>query len=229
MKRIFILHGWTYSFDKWTPFINCLKSKNFDPVILPVPGLTEKSDKVWTLDNYIEWLKNKLDSEQSIVIGHSNGGRIALSFAAYYPEKIKCLILIDSAGIYHNELPIRLKRLVFGAVAKIGKRIISSERLRNILYKIARENDYNNATSNMKQTMANLISDDLTAKLSAITTPTLIIWGKHDTYTPLSDGKLMHSLIKNSKLLIIEDAHHSPQFTHAQKVSKYISEEIEKL
>src|SRR3989338_2459151 len=106
MKRIYILHGWTYSLYKWSQFIHCMKSMNFDPIMLTVPGLTEKSDKVWSLDDYMEWLKNELEAEPSIVVGHSNGGRIALSFASQYPEKIKFLILIDSAGIYHNELPI---------------------------------------------------------------------------------------------------------------------------
>jgi pimeloyl-ACP methyl ester carboxylesterase len=43
-----------------------------------------------------------------VLLGHSNGGRIALAFAEKYPDKVKQLVLIDSAGIYHNEFSIRL-------------------------------------------------------------------------------------------------------------------------
>jgi pimeloyl-ACP methyl ester carboxylesterase len=223
MKKIFIIHGWTYTTEKWNSVVGQLKSAGFEPVLLHVPGLTEVTDKAWTLDNYVEWLKEELKAEnQPIVIGHSNGGRIALAFAAKYPEKLRQLILVDSAGIYHNELPIRLKRLVFGTMANIGKKFTSSPTIRKLLYKLAGENDYKNATPQMRQTMANLISMDLTNQLEKITTPTLIIWGVQDKATPLSDGKLIHQLIKKSDLYIIEGAGHSPHFSHSELVSKKI-------
>lgn len=230
MKKIFVLPGWTSSTEKWRPFIKLAKAAGFNPVLLDIPGLTKKTDKVWTLDDYREWLREKLDQEKekTVVVGHSNGGRIAIAFAARYPEKLKYLVLIDSAGIYHNEFPIRLKRFVFCLIAKMSKKITSSEKLRSLLYKAARETDYKNATPQMRKTMINLISVDLTPQLSKITTPTLIIWGELDKSTPLSDGKLMHKLIKNSKLHIIEGAKHSPHYTHTEKVFRTIFSEIGK-
>ena len=226
MKKVYILHGWAYSTDKWHEFIHLLKMKDFNSILLNVPGLTEQTNRVWTLDDYVEWLKDLLGSEKATIISHSNGGRIALAFAAKYPDKLKQLILIDSAGIYHNELPIRLKRLVFGTAAKLGRKITSSERLRTLLYKVAGESDYKNATPEMRQTMVNMISSDLTPQLNKIMVPTLIIWGQHDKSTPLSDGKLMHRLIKNSKLSVINGARHSPQFTNTKEVCQEILEEI---
>lgn len=229
MKKIFILHGWTYSDEKWQKFIQSFEKKGFVAVFLNVPGLTEKTDKVWDLDGYVEWLREKLNGEKDpVLVAHSNGGRIALAYAAKYPEKLKYLILIDSAGIYHNELPIRLKRFVFGTIAKIGKKLTSSEMLRNLLYKAIRENDYKNATPEMRQTIVNLLSVDLTPRLNKITTPTLIVWGRNDSSTPLSDGIVMSCLIKNSKLHIIDDARHSPHFTHTDEVCRIIFDEIGK-
>ena len=196
-----------------------MQAAGFEVVQLAVPGLTEATDQVWTLEDYVEWLKDKLSAEQHpTVIGHSNGGRIALAFAAKYPDKIGRLILIDSAGIYHNELAIRIKRSAFASAARIGKKISSSEVLRKILYKLAGESDYKNAPPLMRKTMANLIAVDLTPQLAEITTPTLIIWGRHDKATPLSDGQLMNKLIKNSELYIIEGAAHSPHFTNTKEV-----------
>lgn len=241
MSKIFIIHGWTYTTAKWQEFVGLMQASGFEVVQLTVPGLTESTDKAWTLETYVEWLKEKLSAESSsasnsakatsdlqkategkqnpIVIGHSNGGRIALAFAAKYPDKIKQLILIDSAGIYHNELPLRIKRTVFGAAAKIGKKITQSETIRKILYKLAGESDYKNATPQMRKTMANLISADLAPELSKITAPTLIIWGAKDKATPLSDGRLMNQQIKNSSLYIIEGAGHSPHATNAKEVA----------
>lgn len=230
ITKVFILHGWTYSIDKWRPFVNLLKQKGVEVNILKIPGLTEKLDTVWTLDDYVLWLKKIIDQEKDkvILIGHSNGGRISLNFAIKHPSKLAHLILIDSAGIYHDEFAIKIKRLVFGSVAKIGKKFSASQKLRNILYKIVGESDYKNATPVMKQTMINLIDSDkdLTKQLGKVATPTLIIWGGEDKIIPLSDGKLMNKLIKNSKLYIINNAKHSPQFTNPEEVSKIIYEHI---
>ena len=219
--KILVLHGWTYSTEKWDPFMDIISSKT-DVELLKIPGLTEKLEAVWNLDNYVEWLKTKIGDSKVILIGHSNGGRISLAFANKYPEKVSKLILIDSAGIYHNELPIRLKRLVFKIIAKLGKKIINSEKLRKILYKLSREGDYENASPTVKKTMLNLITTDMSYLLPKIKIPTLIIWGENDNTTPLKDGMLMHKLIRGSKLKIISDARHSPQFTHPKEVAKII-------
>jgi pimeloyl-ACP methyl ester carboxylesterase len=223
--KIFVLHGWTYQVEKWTLFIKSLEEKGFNVNLLKIPGLTEKLDSVWNIDNYVTWLNEKIsNSEKVILIGHSNGGRISLAFALKYPQKVKQLILIDSTGIYHNELPIKLKRFVFKYIAKIGRKVTQSETLRKALYKLSRESDYEKASPIVRQTMVNLITFDISSFLNKVKVPTLIIWGRHDTITPLTDGKLMHQLISGSKLEIIKNARHSPQFTHPKEVTQIIYE-----
>jgi len=241
MKKIFILHGWTYSTEKWNRFVKLLKQKGIEVEMLNVPGLTERIDKAWNIEDYVEWLKQKIENQKVnnlttsnvadamkqfnnkvILIGHSNGGRIALNFAIKYPEKFEKLILIDSAGIYHDDLLIRVKRSMFKSLAKIGKKLTSSQGLKKILYKIVGENDYKNANPIMKQTMLNLINSDKSLSLNKVTVPILIIWGENDQITPLSDGKLMNKFIKNSKLYIIDGAKHSPQFTRPNQVAETI-------
>lgn len=226
LKKVLILHGWTYSTEKWSPLIKALKDKGFNPELLKIPGLTEELDTTWNIDNYVSWLNQKIGNNKVILLGHSNGGRILLAFAIKHPEKVKHLILIDSAGIYHNELPIRVKRLIFKTIARLGRKITKSESLRKTLYKLSRESDYEKASPIVKQTMVNLITFDISSFLSKVKIPTLIIWGEQDKATPLSDGKLMHKLIKGSKIFIINTARHSPQFTHVSEVVNKILEEI---
>jgi len=235
MKKAIILHGWTRTLDKWQNFINALEKKGVETNLPEIPGLTGSLEKVWDIADYVKWLKNIVDKEKGkvILIGHSNGGRIALAFTNRFPEKVEKLILIDSAGIYHNELPLRIKRIVFRTIAKIGAQALDRARLldrrgrirqtlKNLLYKFARESDYKDLDKSTKQTMLNLISTDLRPVLSQIQTPTLIIWGANDKITPLSDGILMNNLLKNSKLEITKDARHSPQFTHVKEVTDII-------
>lgn len=228
MNKIIILHGWTKNLDKWKNFLENLDKKKINYEFPKIPGLTESLNEAWNLSDYVKWLKKITDKQKDtvILIGHSNGGRIALAFANSYPEKIKKLILIDSAGIYHNELPLKIKRIVFKTIAKIGKKLSSSKKFKNLLYKFARESDYKDLEGNIKQTMINLITSDLKPILPKIQTSTLIIWGEHDKTTLLSDGKLMHRLIKDSKLEIIQNAKHSPMFSHPDQVLKIIYEYI---
>ncbi|MFS8159000.1 MAG: alpha/beta fold hydrolase [Candidatus Roizmanbacteria bacterium] len=228
-KKIFILHGWAYSTEKWKPLINLLENANYEVVMLEIPGLTASIDRPWTMDDYVQWLYGKLENEKdSILLGHSNGGRITLAYASRHPERIKHLVLIDSAGIRHNNPLIRLKRLVFKGLAKVGKLFLYSETSRSLLYKIVGESDYNKATPVMKKTMEYLIAQDLSPLLPAIKTPTLIIWGEKDTSTPLSDGVKMNSLIKKSQIFSLPLAGHSPQFTHPEIVADKVLEFISK-
>lgn len=236
MRNIYILHGWGYTTKdsnpqiKWQPFISLLKANGYHPLLLKIPVLSYSFECVFTLDDYVTWLLQEINkiSGKVVLIGHSNGGRISLAFAQKYPHKVDKLILIDSAGIYHNELPIRLKRFVFSKIAKFGKKLTNSSVLKTVLYKVAREQDYLEATPSQKQTMINLITQDLTNILSQISKPTLIIWGKEDKVTPLADGQKMHALIPNSKLEIIAQARHSPQFTQSEKVANIVINFLEK-
>ena len=224
ITKAFIIHGWTYSLDRYKKISSLLKSKGLNNELLKVPGLTENIDRPWDLDDYIDWLKNKIDKEKGkvILIGHSNGGRIAAAYASKYPQKLAHLTLIDSAGILHDELHVKLRLLFLSTLVRIGKRITSSAILKNLLYKVLGENDYNTATPHAKKTMTSLIKSDLSFVLDRIKTPTLIIWGNLDKVTPLNDGKIFHKLIKNSKLYIVKGARHSPHFTHAEEVADVI-------
>ncbi len=228
MKKIYILHGWTYSFSKWQKFSDLFKKENIDLVFLKIPGLTAPTTEVWDIDKYTNWLKKELDMDKGkvILLGHSNGGRIAAYFAAKYSDKIEKLILIDAAGIHHKELYIQIKRFIFKTLTEIGKRFTSSETLKNFLYFLAGERDYQKASPNMKLSMVNLTRHDLTPFLRKIKTPTILIWGQNDKITPLSDGKLMNKLIANSKLIVINNARHAPFYTNPKEVFEIIKNAI---
>ena len=91
MKKIYILHGWTYSLEKWSAFEKLLKREGFDPIFLKIPGLTSESNEVWDLDKYSNWLEKELSKEKDkvILLGHSNGGRSAAYFVSNIQRKLR--------------------------------------------------------------------------------------------------------------------------------------------
>lgn len=226
-KILYIIHGWTIDTEKWNPFLGKLRNEGIEVFFLKVPGLTAPIDKPWTISDYVEWLNSQIPNNRRVaLLGHSNGGRIALSFALKYPDKVDHIFLVDSAGIFHNDPLTKMKRGVFGTLAKVGKKVASANLARDFLYKLAQESDYREATPLMRETMKNLITVDLLPKLSEVQTPTTIIWGREDKVTPYSDAKIFKDGIKNSNLFTINGGRHSPQFTHPDEVAKIIEENI---
>lgn len=227
MKKVFIIHGWTYNLEKWDEVTKSLKKLGIDPILLKVPGLTGPSKKVWDIDGYVEWLDLKLKGEDKpIVIGHSNGGRIALSFVQKHPGKLGQLILIDSAGVAHNELIPSTKLKSLKVISKAGKGLSHVPVVKKSFYKLIGAQDYLNAPQNMKLTMRNMLSADKNIDLSKLSIPTTIIWGRNDTITPLKDGNKLHAGITGSDLHVIDDARHAPFYNHADEVAKIIASAV---
>ncbi|NCN07049.1 MAG: alpha/beta hydrolase, partial [Candidatus Pacebacteria bacterium] len=210
--------------EKWSPFISELEAQGLKPVFLSLPGFGEKElSSPWSVDDYVNWLLELLPKDEKVVLlGHSFGGHIAVTFAELYPERVEKLILISSSGLREHALKSRLKRKVFSLAAKLGKKLTSSEQLRGLLYKLAREKDYLSASPVMRETMKLAISHDVTLLLAQVEAKTCLIWGENDAVTPLSLGKVFDSQIKNSTLHILPGERHSPQFTAASGVARIV-------
>ncbi len=225
--KLFILHGWTYNLDTWSEISKELKQLGYEPILLNVPGLTTASNKAWTINDYIDWLDGELkDQDKPIVIGHSNGGRIALAYAQKYPNKFKQLILIDSAGLAHETLLRKTKLGILYVLSKLAKPVSGIKSFRRAFYKVIGARDYYEASPNMRQTMRYMLSADKTLDFSKITVPTTVIWGQNDRITPLKDGQQIAKLLPNAKLRIINDARHAPHATNASQVANIINQAI---
>src|SRR5690625_2042471 len=110
-----LLHGFTGSRATWSPFIE--KFQGFVQLILiDLPGHGETEIKQpFSMKQCCDDLKEMFTQLQltSIhLLGYSMGGRIALSFAMYYPEIIRSLLLESaSPGLeIKDERAERIKR-----------------------------------------------------------------------------------------------------------------------
>lgn len=236
VRNIIILHGWASSAEKWQVVKQGIKEQGIRVIVPDLPGFKKETElsQSWNLDDYVDWLANFFskacpEPAEGFLLGHSFGGRIAIKFAAKYPEKLKGLILVSSAGIKHKRTPY-IRAIL--DMAKIGRQCRFAPFfpfLRKIFYKyILRRTDYINAEKMpfLKETFKNIIREDLTQSLSQIKTPTLIIWGEKDKITPLSDAYLMNKEIPNSKLEILKNMGHAPHSENpknlAQKITNFI-------
>ena len=231
--QILILHGWTSSDqtkDKWQPLIKLLEDKKYSVRLLLLPGLTQPLNESWDLEQYVEWLDTQVSTNKNvIIIGHSFGGQLAIKYAAHNPKHLKCLLLIDSSGVPDNRWQKKLKRLVFLALAKIGTNLPQKKFLKRLLYKLARERDYYQATEKQRVTMRLAIRTDIREEARKVKIPTLLLWGENDQITPIFMGETLAMLIQNSHLQIIPNARHSPQYTHPTQVASIFHKWLQQL
>ena len=220
---VYVLHGWSNETKDWGLFLKSLSKQGVKAELLNIPGLTTDLKKAWTLDDFVDWFDKQTREGRFSLIAHSFGGRIGIRYDVKHPNRVKKLVLIDSAGIRPTGIGARIKRSSFKALASVGKKFTSSEKLRKLLYKAAREKDYHDADKIMRETMASIVSDDQRDELPYVKADTLIIWGQKDKVTPLSDARLMNKQITGSQLVIVPKARHSPQFTHHKQVAEHVA------
>jgi pimeloyl-ACP methyl ester carboxylesterase len=193
--------------------VSGLKAAGLTVVLPKLP-----KDKVRNIADFSAWLEEKTKTlAPFVLLGHSFGGQIAIHFAATHPGRVKKLILIASAGVRRPSL----KRRLITPLAKLLKGVVK-EKAKSLLYRLLLATDYYRANPKERETMAVILTEDQQKNMAKIKSPTLIIWGAADRYTPLKDGQLTHKLIGPSQLEVIMGARHGLPFTHTQALKEKI-------
>lgn len=213
VKTAVILHGWGSRLSRWQPLVKQLLSSGLKVVL---PHLPE--DKARNTADFADWFDQKTKIlAPFFLIGHSFGGQVAINFAARYPKRVKKLILISSAGIRRPNLKSRLLK----GPAKLLKGL-AGQRLKQLLYRLIGATDYIQASPVMKATFKIIVREDQQQNLKQILAPVLLLWGKHDRYTPLGQGRLMQALLPKGQLIIFPDGKHGLPFTHVTQLKEKI-------
>lgn len=99
-KTVVLLHGFTESLKIWTDFSSRLSKKyRVIAVDLPGHGKSECLDVVHTMEmmaDLVYVLLKKLRVGKCLMVGHSMGGYVTLSFAEKYPGMLKGICLFHS-------------------------------------------------------------------------------------------------------------------------------------
>ncbi len=213
---VLLLHGWGASFDTYRGVINTLKDRcRVVAVNFPGCGKSDTMENPWNIDNYCDFVLkfiNAVNLDNPILFGHSHGGRVIMKLAGTGLLKPPKIVFLDSAGLIPKKT---LKQKWRAKSFKIIKRVLTLPGIKKFsggLLDKARKHygsaDYNAAPLVLRQTMVSLVNTDLRDLLPNISCPTLLIWGENDTATPLTDAKIIESLIPDCGLCVLKDCGH---------------------
>ena len=211
-KTLVWLHGWGVGLVGFENIAR--RMAGFCHVLIDFPpfGKSEQPYAPFTLDDYAK-LTLQILAENNIkkagFVGHSFGGRVAILIAADYNKVVERVLLVDSAGLKNTRsIKLRLKK-IWVKVLKFFKKDTSKHQ----------STDYKNLSLVMKATFSNITNQSLLPKLSKVSAPTLVLWGKNDRETPLWMGKKIKKKIKDSALVVFDGCGH---FCYAEQSKKFV-------
>ena len=190
-----------------------------------------------TQDDITQMAEDCLDRNPGLLLvaGHSMGARVAMEMARLAPERIQRLALLDTgihplaegeretreaAVNYADEFGIEVlaDRWLSGMVYAPNK---SDEGLMNKLTQMVLRCD---TDLHARQIKALTNRPDASRTLSDINCPVLLVVGRHDQWSPVSQHQGMLNSLPNARLEIIENAGHFAPLERADEVTRVLVE-----
>lgn len=251
---IFLLHGSFSSLHTWNAWQEELSPYFLTISLdFPGHGLTGPDDgKRYSLTDYSQLvlrLSEKLNLNKFHLSGNSMGGAVAMQVASTRPDKVLSLNIIDSSeaprlenGSLDGEEAKQNEAWIF----KLAKNpVFSSMLLRctpKFLFAMNMHQVYADADKIKEGTITRYYElmlregnrqatlDRLGAPRESridferLTMPTLIMWGKQDSWIPVNQAYSLEKAISGSKLIVFKDAGHVPmEEIPTESVAKYLS------
>ncbi len=229
-----MVHGLGGQAEDWRNLTAYLRSAG-ERIYLPdLPGFGESerpADFSYSIPDQAAVVVGFMDAvgvKQADVGGLSMGGWIAQEVAIEHPERVKRLMLFDSAGIHARpdwntnlfvpatpaELDALDKLLMPHPPAVPG--FIAKDILR-----VSRDRAWV-----MRRALDSMMTgkDVTDAELPRLKMPVLIVWGREDHITPLALGEKMHQLVPQSELDVVDGCGHLAVVQCADRVGPKVLE-----
>jgi 4,5:9,10-diseco-3-hydroxy-5,9,17-trioxoandrosta-1(10),2-diene-4-oate hydrolase len=235
-EEIILVHGlgafaesWMYNFESF--------AKHFRVYALDLAGFG-KSDKPkaeYTYDYFATFLHDfmvAMKIEDAHLVGHSLGGGTVLQFTLKYPDKVKKLVIIGSAGLGTEasamvkilSIPILgglLTRPSRKGAANLLKQLVNEDKvitdeIIDLWYQMSSMPRAQRALLKTNRAITNLsgyrkkVTDPIRTHLNEIGAPTLVLWGRQDQMVPLSHAETAEKNIKNATTHIFDNCGHCP-------------------
>ena len=235
-KTIVFLHGSGLSHIIWSLTEQFFSSKKFNVLSIDLPGHGNSDgpciDSIEKIADWLEEVFKKLDLNDLIIIGHSQGCLEALEYSFKYKRRLKKIVFIGGSYCMPvNKDLIELAENGDNDAVKLmmkwgyegSKKFIGGNPVEKI---IQSPRDISEILAVDLKACNNYLNGSEAAKL--IDLPTLLIFGELDKMVNIEIGKKFSNLIKNSTTHIINGCGHMIMIEKAFEMREKIFEFLNK-
>lgn len=188
------------------------------------------------IKTHLYYFWKSLINQPIILVGASMGGATAIDFTLTYPEVVKKLVLIDSAGLAGGS---PLSKLMFPPLDYLATQFLSNLKVRD---RVSRMGYKNQSLASIDALCCGALHLQMPSwhqalitftksggysafkfkKISEIVQQTLILWGDSDKILGTKDAMRFKRAIPHSTLIWIKDCGHLPHLEQPQITSQHI-------
>ncbi|MGB8386117.1 MAG: alpha/beta fold hydrolase [Dermatophilaceae bacterium] len=190
-------------------------------------GLSDREIPDPRLEDWVRDLETVVDAanlEEFDLLGISQGGAVAVVYAARHPERINRLVLYGTYAQGRlarattpdedsmHRLQVELARLGWGRDDPAFRQVFTSQFMPDGSRELwDRFNDLQRLTTsphNAARILDTFGTIDVRAEARRITAPTLVMHARHDQRPPFAQGRLLASLIPHSRFVALDSNNH---------------------
>lgn len=239
---IILLHGFDSSVFEFRRLLPLLAAENETWLVdLLGFGFTERLAEIsfspTAIKTHLYYFWETLINQPVILVGASMGGAAAIDFTLAYPQAVKKLVLLDSAGY---KAPPNIGKFLFPPLGYLATSFLSNPKVRQKISVSAYHNEtfasidaqlcaaLHLKSQNWQQALIAFTKSggysSFGEKLSEIQQETLILWGDSDRILGTKDAYKFEKAIANSQLIWIKNCGHVPHLEQPEVTAKHILE-----
>ncbi|HEY7591627.1 MAG TPA: alpha/beta fold hydrolase [Actinophytocola sp.] len=208
----------------------------------PLPG---KSTLPGITDAVAAFLDEIGETRPAHLVGNSLGGAVAMLLALRHPDRVRSLVLVDSAG-FGREVTIALRVLALRPLGRLLLRrpsLSTSRRMEQAIFRdrgfvtearveraleLARRSHGPDVLLQLTRSLGTFRGvrrpwrDAIIAATAAAAVPTLIVWGSHDLILPVAHLDAAKRLLPHARTHLFADTGHMPQIERAEEFAQLV-------
>lgn len=196
--RVVFLHGWARRALDFAECARELAGQGVGSVALDLPGFgaSPLPTVAGGARYYAELLApvlGQISDGPLVLVGHSNGGNIALVLAVTHPELVSALVvtgspLLRSPSLAHSPWRYRVTRFLH------AKGIVSEGHMEAARQRYG-STDYRNASGLLRDILVATVNESYEDELARVRVPVTMVWGALDREVPESVARRASALL----------------------------------
>ncbi|GII61123.1 alpha/beta hydrolase [Sphaerisporangium krabiense] len=236
-EPLVLVHGHPFDRSMWAPQIAALAGPARRVVVPDLRGYGESgvvpgTTPLGAFARDIAALLDHLGLDRAVIGGLSMGGQIVMEFYRLFPERVRGLLLADTFAGADTAEGRRARRGQAERLLREGMGPYAEEVLTKMIapYNVAARPEVAahvlgmmraappaGAAAALRGRAERPCYGDL---LGTVTVPTLVVVGRDDEFTPVSDAEYMRDRVPGAALVVIEGAAHLPNLERPRRFNQ---------